>query len=46
MKPTYPQSRYRAALKAINKTRNREDEAMPGRGHVTSLHPSSDGPVW
>ncbi|XP_078324907.1 receptor-type tyrosine-protein phosphatase alpha-like [Crassostrea virginica] len=29
MKPTYPQSRYRAALKAINKTRNREDEAMP-----------------
>uniref|UniRef100_A0A8W8LLE5 protein-tyrosine-phosphatase n=1 Tax=Magallana gigas TaxID=29159 RepID=A0A8W8LLE5_MAGGI len=29
MKPSYPQSRYKAALKPINKTRNREEEAMP-----------------
>ncbi|XP_062572449.1 receptor-type tyrosine-protein phosphatase alpha-like [Saccostrea cucullata] len=29
MKPSYPESRYKAALKAINKTRNREEEAMP-----------------
>ncbi|XP_048773007.2 receptor-type tyrosine-protein phosphatase T-like isoform X2 [Ostrea edulis] len=29
LKPSYPESRYKAALKPINKTRNREDEAMP-----------------
>lgn len=34
MKPSYPQSRYKAALKPINKTRNREEEAMPGNHHV------------
>lgn len=34
MKPSYPQFRYKAALKPINKTRNREEEAMPGNHHV------------